>query len=762
MPHPSAALALRVALPLPLPREFDYLPGSAGPPAPDWIGRRVRVPFGRGEQVGVISALVPVDEAGLELKAISGLLDPQPLLEGELLESLRWVARYYHAPLGEVIATCLPTALRAGQALPETCTYAQMLTPDGLEAAAKLRRGSNTRRLAEVLQSGPVEEDRLDQMFESWRTAARALAARGLVERVALPTAMEQAADDAAPILTDAQAEALATLREGTGFRACLIEGVTGSGKTELYLQAIRDCLAAGKQALVLVPEIGLTPQTLSRFRARLGLPVHAMHSGLADGARARAWAAMWRGEARVLVGTRSAIFAPLPEAGLIVVDEEHDGSYKQQDGIRYHARDLALVRGKALGVPVLLGSATPSLESLHNAMAGRYAHVRLNQRAGKARPPQVRVLDVRKRPLTHGLSKELLDGIARCLERGEQALVFKNRRGYAPVLLCHDCGWSAHCRRCSTPMQAQAMTLHGAAHGRASVATGRTAGAIGGRTLICHHCGARAARPPSCPDCASLALQPQGFGTERLEEALAARFPQAALIRVDRETTRRRDALQKHLQELGDASGILVGTQMLAKGHDLPRLTLVGVVGVDEGLYSADFRAGEKLAQLLIQVAGRAGRAELPGEVLLQTHHPDHPLLATLLVGGYPALAASELAQREAAGFPPYAHLALLRAEAPNEGDVQLFLREAKTVLEPLSRRERGRGEGSNDIEIHGPMPAPMARRAGRARGQLMLSSPQRPALQAALAGWVPALYELKSARKVRWSIDVDPIDLY
>lgn len=746
----SPHLALRVALPLPLPREFDYLPGQAGAPVPDWIGRRVRVPFARGEQVGVITALVPVADTGLELKPITGLLDTRPLLEGELWESLCWLARYYHAPLGEVIATGLPTALRAGQPLPETCAHAQALTPAGVEAAPKLRRGSTTRRLAERLATGPVDEDRLDEEFEQWRTAARALSARGLLERIALPPETEGGADETAPTLTAAQADALATLRAGEGFRACLVEGVTGSGKTELYLQAIRDCLAAGKQALILVPEIGLTPQTLSRFRARLGLPVHAMHSGLADGARARAWTAMWRGEARVLVGTRSAIFTPLPDAGLIVVDEEHDASYKQQDGIRYHARDLALVRGKALGIPVLLGSATPSLESLHNAMAGRYAHVRLSQRAGNARAPQVRVLDVRKRPLTHGLSKELLDGIERCLDRGEQALVFKNRRGYAPVLLCHDCGWSAHCRRCSTPMQGQPMTVHGAAHGRAHVAASRMPAPVG-RTLICHHCGARAARPPSCPDCGSLALQPQGFGTERIEEALAERFPRARLLRVDRETTRRKDALQLHLSELGDQPGILVGTQMLAKGHDLPRLTLVGVVGVDEGLFSADFRAGEKLAQLLIQVAGRAGRASLPGEVLLQTHHPEHPLLATLLVGGYPALAASELAQREAAGFPPYAHLALLRAEALNEGDVQLFLREA-----------RAGWPASNKTEASAPMPAPMARRAGRARGQLLLSSPQRPALQSALTDWVPTLYELKTARKVRWSIDVDPLDLY
>jgi primosomal protein N' (replication factor Y) len=513
-------------------------------------------------------------------------------------------------------------------------------------------------------------------------------------------------------------------------FQPLLLEGVTGSGKTEVYLEAIADCLARGKQALVLVPEIGLTPQTLRRFRAQLGVPVHALHSGLADGERARVWTAMARGEARVLVGTRSAIFTPLPDAGLIVIDEEHDASYKQQDGVRYHARDLALVRGKALGVPVLLGSATPSLESLQHAIGGRYTHLQLRQRAGDARPPSVRVIDVRKRALDGGLSQEMLDAIAATLARGEQVLVFKNRRGYAPVLICYDCGWNARCKRCDA-----AMTVH----------------ARGGR-LICHHCGARQSAPPACPDCASLALLPQGAGTERIEDTLAKHFPDAPLLRVDRETTRHRDALEKHLATLGEHAGILVGTQMLAKGHDLPNLTLVCVVGVDEGLHSVDFRAPEKLAQLLIQVAGRGGRASKPGSVLLQTHHPEHPLLTTLLGGGYPAFAALELAQREAAGFPPYGYLALLRAEAPTDAAVQEFLIEARQAF----------ATDATSATIHGPLPAPMPRRAGKARAQLHVSAAQRPALQAALHAWTPQLHALKSARKVRWSLDVDPVDLY
>ena len=485
----------------------------------------------------------------------------------------------------------------------------------------------------------------------------------------------------------------------------------------------------------MLVPEIGLTPQLLGRFRARLGVPVHASHSGLNDGERARTWAAAWRGEARVIVGTRSAVFTPLPDAGLIVVDEEHDGSYKQQDGIRYHARDFALVRGKALDVPVLLGSATPSLETLHNARAGRHAHLRLTRRAGEAKPPPVRVLDVRKRPLQAGLSAELLQAVRAAVDGGGQVLVFKNRRGYAPVLLCHDCGWSAQCTRCDA-----AMTAH-----------------AGGRRLQCHHCGARRQVPLACPDCASLALQPQGVGTERVEELLAAGFTDVPVLRIDSGSTRRRDGLARELAKLGDAPGILIGTQMLAKGHDLANLVLVAVVGIDEGLFSADFRASEKLAQLLIQVAGRAGRARKAGEVLLQTHHPEHPLLQVLIHGGYRAFAEAELAQREAAGFPPFAHFALLRAEAKHAEAPMALLLAAKALLDDARDAMGGAGP-----ELSGPMPAPMPRRAGMHRAQLLLSSADRRALHGALDAALPALHALPEARRARWSIDVDPVDLY
>ncbi|MEP6633679.1 MAG: primosomal protein N', partial [Luteimonas sp.] len=651
---------------------------------------------------------------------------------GELFESLRWLSRYTHAPLGEVLATAMPAAMRRGDAWPDTRVWVWR-TVAANDATQRPLRG-NPQRLFALLSDGPRDEDALDDAMPAWRAAARALRKRGLIERIAIASAQHAPTLQAGPTLNEAQRAACEAVGGDRGFVAWLLDGVTGSGKTEVYLQAIADCIARGKQALILVPEIGLTPQALARFRARLGVPVHASHSGLSDSERARTWAAAWRGEARVIVGTRSAVFTPLPQAGLIVIDEEHDASYKQQDGIRYHARDFALVRAKALDVPVVLGSATPSLESLHNAQSGRYGYLRLRHRAGDAQPPRVRVLDVRKRPLEAGLSPELLTAVARAIDAGGQVLVFKNRRGYAPVLLCHDCGWSAQCKRCGTRDVGRPMTVHG-----------------GGRRLQCHHCGARQPVPAACPDCASLALQPQGAGTERIEDALTARFPDVPVLRIDRGSTRRKDALAQHFAALGTRPGILVGTQMLAKGHDLPNLTLVAVVGIDEGLYSADFRAAEKIAQLLIQVAGRAGRADKPGEVLLQTHHPEHPLLRLLLEGGYAAFAQAELAQREAAGFPPFAHLALLRAEAKLSEPPMEFLRAAHALLADCDAR----------VELDGPVPAPMPKRAGLHRAQLLLSAPQRRTLHAALDASLPAIHALREARKVRWSLDVDPVDL-
>ncbi|AAF85486.1 primosomal protein N' [Xylella fastidiosa] len=728
---------LRVALPIPLPQCFDYLPPS-GIPLPDsTLGCRVRVPFGKRELIGVVVEL-PSAEMSVPLREAFAWIDRIPILDGELAQSLQWLSHYTHTPLGEILATALPGLLRHGKPLPETWTcWAWRLTETGRTAAPKLRRNSRSAQLAELLTTSDQTEDALNTRMNHWRTVARNLTKRGYVERIKKPTTVSliiQTTSNTVPVLNTEQQKAVETLNANVGFKTYLLDGVTGSGKTEVYLQAIATCLAASKQALVLVPEIGLTPQLLTNFHARLGIPVHALHSKLADNERARVWAAARCGEARLVLGTRSAVFTPLPHAGLIIVDEEHDTSYKQQDGIRYNARDFALVRGKALNVPVILGSATPSLESLYNAHNGRYKHLRLTYRAGQAYAPQVRVLDVRKRPLKDGLSPEVLTGINATLARDEQVLVFKNRRGYSPVLLCHDCGWTATCQQCSTSVHRTPMTVY-----------------TGGTYLQCHHCDARQPMPLSCPDCGSTALQPQGIGTERLEARLIEAFPKHPVVRIDRNTTQHRDALKTQFTELGNAAGILVGTQILAKGHHLPRLTMVVVVGIDEGLFSADFRATEKLSQQLIQVAGRAGRAKHAGEVWLQTHHPDHPLLQTLINGGYHTFANTELQQRQAAGLPPFAHLALLRAEAKDTTSTQQFLATVRKHI-PID----------NAVECYGPMSAPMPRRAGYERYQLLLSSSQRNTLHRTLNVLIPAIHALPEARRVRWSLDVDPVDLY
>ena len=622
----SAILVWRMALPVPLARLFDYLPapGCRSPPAP---GSRVWLTLGTRRLVGYFVAVAEARVDSASLRAAEAVIDAESgPFSPELWESLQWAAGYYQRALGEVLATALPVPLRQGEAMADTRTPCWTLTPAGTAEWTRLRQGSRPRRLAEQLLRGACDARALAAVDPKWQPALRSLEARGLVERrLQVPDPSPRSGSGMPPTLNEEQREAVTTITGMAGcFGVALLDGVTGSGKTEVYLTVIEACLARGQQAMVLVPEIGLTPQAIRRYGERLPVPVHVLHSGLSDAERNRTHALMARGEARVLIGTRSAVFSPLPEAGLIVIDEEHDSSYKQQDGFRYHARDFALVRAQRLGIPVLLGSATPCLETLQHARSGRYRWLRLRQRAGGARPPRVHVLDLRGQRLQHGLSRPLLDAIGVCLARGEQALVFRNRRGYAPVLLCHDCGWHADCPHCDRPL-----TLHGR------------------NRLICHHCGHRRSVPPACPDCGGLALTPQGAGTERLEQALAAAFPQVPLIRVDRETTRHRDALGRHFERLGEQAGILVGTQMLAKGHDLPNLTLVAIASIDEGLFSTDFRAGERLAQLVVQVAGRAGRAQRPGEVWLQTHHPEHPLLQTLVKHGYPVFAEAALAEQ-------------------------------------------------------------------------------------------------------------------
>ena len=647
---------LRVALPLPLPTPFDYLPPSTGRAL---VGSRVQVPFRGGKSVGIV---VAVDvESSLDkarLKRVSRVLDDAPLLDAELMQTVNWAAGYWMGAPGEACANALPLALREARPLPPIGEEYWSLTDTGRAALQSEKRRGASKALLLLLAPGSLSAQALHESLPNWRAAARRLAAADLIERSEQPLQARNQASSTAPQLNPEQTRAVAAVAATLGqFQPFLLDGVTGSGKTEVYLALIEQALAQGRQALLLVPEIGLAPQTVRRLRERLGVLVEVLHSNLSEGDRARAWLRARAGMARVVLGTRSAVFTPLPQAGLIIVDEEHDSAYKQQEGFRYHARDLAVVRARALNIPVLLGSGTPSLESLANAHAGRYRTLHLRARPGASRPPQVQIIDMRAQRLEHGLSPALLNAVGETVARGEQVLVFRNRRGYAPVLLCHACGWHADCPRCERPL-----TLHARR-----------------RTLICHHCDYRQRVPAACPACEAPELTPQGQGTERLEEALLERFADVPVLRVDRETTRRRDAFEALLDSLQeDKPAILVGTQMLAKGHDLPNLTLVAIVGVDEGLHSVDFRAGERLAQLVVQVAGRAGRARKPGRVLLQTHQPEHPLLRDLLAHGYGAAAKELLAERRQIQLPPYSHQVLLRADAAKLEQVDAFLAEA------------------------------------------------------------------------------------
>lgn len=729
---------LRVAVPAPLHTHFDYLAPEGIDPMSLQPGERLLVPFGRGKCCGVL--LERVAESALErgrLKRVLQRLDETPLLGREELGFLSWAADYYHHPLGEVIAAALPVRLRKGLPLMAGAERGWRLTEAGAKASdQELRRAP--RQAAVLQQLRKRDEERLAQAeiyarCGECRAVLRTLEQKGWIEACEISAAAVPAkTTGAAPELNPAQTTAVeGVLAAGDKFIPFLLDGVTGSGKTEVYLTLVRQMVERGRQVLVLVPEIGLTPQLLERFRRRIAAPLALLHSGLSDGERERAWLAAARGEALVVLGTRSAIFTPLPRLGLVVVDEEHDLSFKQQEGFRYSARDLALVLGQRRGCPVLLGSATPSLESLNHAMSGRYRHLLLSQRAGNALPPRLDLLDIRSVRLDGGLSPTLARLAGEELEAGNQVLLFLNRRGYAPQLTCYDCGWVAQCRRCDARM-----TLH-----------------LGSNLLWCHHCGSQRRTDDRCPECGGSELHPVGQGTERLEEVLRRRFCEAGVARIDRDSTRRKGSLEQLLAEIREGKySLLLGTQMLAKGHHFPNVTLVGILDVDQGLFGVDYRAAERMAQLVIQVAGRAGRAEKPGRVVIQTRHPDHPLLQTLIHRGYDAFAREALAERRMAALPPFGFQALLRAEAPQEGAPRNFLEQAMATAGPLPA----------GVELWGPVPAPMERRAGRFRAHLLLQAKQRSELQRLLRTWLPRIRELKEGRQVRWSLDVDPQEMY
>lgn len=736
----EAPVILRVAVAGPLPNLFDYLPPPAEDPRRLCPGMRVIVPFGRRRRVGLIAECTTQSEHAAErLKPIEAVLDPRPLLGPRDIALARWAATYYQHPFGDVLFSALPARLRRSEPLLEAGEAGWRLTTEGRARAREgLDRAPAQRRVAELLlASGQgLSRGELKQRLGACGPALRALAARGWAEpcpiesrghvRERLPRAAN------GPMLNSDQQAAVGAVQAALGhFRAFLLEGITGSGKTEVYIRLLLAVLAGGRQGLVLVPEIGLTPQLQRRLSERLCAPMVVLHSSVGERERELAWRRAAAGEAAVVLGTRSAVFVPLPRLGMILVDEEHDLSFKQQEGFRYSARDLAVRRAQQTGCPVVLGSATPSLESLYNATSGRYGHLELPERAGNALPPRIALLDIRSQPLRAGLSPVLARLMGEQVADGSQVLLFLNRRGFAPVLICHDCGWVGECPRCDARL-----TLH-----------------LSANRLWCHHCGLVRSVPTLCPGCGSPRLRPLGQGTERLEGELRNLFPGVSMARVDRDSTRRRGALGRVLTAARQGEiQLLVGTQMLAKGHHFPRVTLVGILDVDQGLYGADFRSPERMAQLIIQVAGRAGRAERPGRVVLQTRHPDHPLLLTLQRQGYGAFARACLEERREASLPPFAHQALLRAESS----------EAAVAVEFLAAAVESAGDiRGTQVQLFGPVPAPMERRAGRHRAHLLAQSGRRPALQRFVATWMTAIRGLKGSRGVRWSLDVDPQEL-
>jgi primosomal protein N' (replication factor Y) len=701
----------------------------------------VLVPFGRRKAVGIL--LETASESTIDrrrLKPVLQILDESPVLTPDLLALGHWAGDYYHHPTGEVLHQMLPALLRQGErAAPQTESVWRVTAYGHEFDSVALTRAPRQQALLRLLQQHSVglTADRLNEHMNQWRTPMQALLKKELAmqETLAVTAGVPEnpAKPQVPPTLNADQQQAVASIGDSLHeFGRWLLEGVTGSGKTEVYLRLIEQVLAMGRQALVLVPEIGLTPQLLQRFEERLPVPIAVIHSHLSDRQRLNAWIAARDNEVRVIIGTRSAIFTPLARPGIVIVDEEHDHSLKQQDGWRYHARDLAILRARRLGIPVILGSATPSLESLHNCRQSRYRWLHLPARTGQAQLPRIGVIDARQTPVDRPVSRALEQSVREHLEAGNQALIFLNRRGYAPVYICHDCGWHAECRRCDAHL-----TVH-----------------RGSNRLRCHHCGSEQTLDGVCPTCGGGNLLILGLGTEQVEHYFSERFPGYDMVRIDRDTTRRRGSLERSLlkAQSGEAR-ILIGTQMLAKGHHFPQVTLVGILGIDQALFSADFRSTEYMAQLVTQVAGRAGRAERPGEVLIESHQPQHPLLHLLITRGYRAFADAALEERRDAGLPPYTRMALIRAEAPAAAKALRFL----SLL-----RERLQSRTDAQVALLGPVPAPMERRAGRYRAQLLLQSERARALHTALDCLTLITETLPERRSVRWSIDVDPVEMF
>jgi len=725
---------VRVALAVPLPRFFDYL---YAPDLTPIVGGRVLVPFGSQKRVGIVVDLpASSDVAKEKLKPIIDVLDTESLFNSTTWDWLAWSANYYRAALGDVLFQALPVKLRNGESAVKNDRTFWRITELGKQAleSGELKRAKKQIEALSLLLTQDLEKGNNEISSVIWS----ALKGKDYVEEIIVPTeqkSWQQALGDNPLVnldnrltLNKQQALAFSQLLFQEGFNVWLLEGVTGSGKTEIYLQYIEEVLKKGKQVLVLVPEIGLTPQTVRRFQARFNVEIDVLHSNLNDTQRLNVWERARTGQSAIVIGTRSALFTQFSDLGLIILDEEHDGSFKQQDGWRYHARDLGIVLAQKLNIPILLGSATPSLESVNNVQNGKYHHLVLSKRAGNATALRQFVIDLKHQRIQNGLSEPLLQRMQEHLEKGNQVLLFLNRRGFAPVLLCHECGWIDECHHCEKPY-----TYH--QHQR---------------VLRCHHCGAQKTVPMQCGHCGSTHLVTTGLGTEQLEETLKARFPQYNIARIDRDSTARKGKLEGYLEDIQQGkSQILIGTQMLAKGHHFPNVTLVALVNVDNALFSLDFRAEERLAQLYVQVAGRSGRAEKQGEVVLQTHYPDHPLLTTLLEKGYQAFAEETLKLRHNMGLPPFSFQALFKAQCRHSEEAE----NALSQLASFFYEQKIEG-----LQVLGPIPAPFSKKAGQYRWQLLLQHTSRKQLQSALSRYSP---ELIKSSQVRLILDVDPLDL-
>ena len=725
---------VRVALAVPLPRFFDYL---YAPDLTPIVGGRVLVPFGSQKRVGIVVDLpASSDVAKEKLKPIIDVLDADSLFNSTTWDWLAWSANYYRAALGDVLFQALPVKLRNGESAVKNDRTFGRITGLGKQAlkSGELKRAKKQIEALNLLLMQNLEKGNNEISSAVWS----ALKGKDYIEEIIVPTEQKswQQALGNNPLvnldnrltLNKQQALAFSQLLFQEGFNVWLLEGVTGSGKTEIYLQYIEEVLKKGKQVLVLVPEIGLTPQTVRRFQARFNVEIDVLHSNLNDTQRLHVWERARTGQSAIVIGTRSALFTQFSDLGLIILDEEHDGSFKQQDGWRYHARDLGIVLAQKLNIPILLGSATPSLESVNNVQNGKYRHLVLSKRAGNATALRQFVIDLKHQRIQNGLSEPLLQRMQEHLEKGNQVLLFLNRRGFAPVLLCHECGWIDECHHCEKPY-----TYH--QHQR---------------VLRCHHCGAQKTVPMQCGHCGSTHLVTTGLGTEQLEETLKARFPQYNIARIDRDSTARKGKLEGYLEDIQQGkSQILIGTQMLAKGHHFPNVTLVALVNVDNALFSLDFRAEERLAQLYVQVAGRSGRAEKQGEVVLQTHYPDHPLLTTLLEKGYQAFAEETLKLRHNMGLPPFSFQALFKAQCRHSEEAE----NALSQLASFFYEQKIEG-----LQVLGPIPAPFSKKAGQYRWQLLLQHASRKQLQTALSRYSP---ELIKSSQVRLILDVDPLDL-